>query len=209
MLPIDWRAPCHMCRNMLLKDLQDEEEMLMKAFQFFDKDGNGEISITELKTTMHELGDLLTEQEIQLFVSLMDDNNDGVIGVRWQCRACGNHTHTSRISCTRYTRIRGIVWLMRWRLLRKMQWIGAHVEVAQILAASRSRVHCTKHCTWSIKKCCQVEGVAAATWARCTLLQTLLPCYHSQPCWPNWEEGTLPSLDGNSGSDILAHRSKN
>lgn len=30
---------------------------------------------------MHELGDLLTEEEIAAFMAIMDVNNDGVIGV--------------------------------------------------------------------------------------------------------------------------------
>lgn len=66
----------------MLQDLTDEEEILRRAFQFFDKDGNGEISIPELRTTMHELGDLLSEEEILAFMAVMDVNNDGVIGVR-------------------------------------------------------------------------------------------------------------------------------
>lgn len=65
----------------MLQDLTDEEEILRRAFQFFDKDGNGEISIPELRTTMHELGDLLSEEEILAFMAVMDVNNDGVIGV--------------------------------------------------------------------------------------------------------------------------------
>lgn len=64
----------------MLQDLTDEEEILKRAFQFFDKDGNGEISVQELKTTMHELGDLLSEEEIHAFMAIMDVNNDGVIG---------------------------------------------------------------------------------------------------------------------------------
>ncbi len=66
----------------MLQDLSDEEEILRRAFQFFDKDGNGEISVHELRTTMHELGDLLTEDEIMSFMAIMDIDNDGVIGVR-------------------------------------------------------------------------------------------------------------------------------
>lgn len=66
----------------MLQDLTDEEEILRRAFQFFDKDGNGEISVPELRTTMHELGDLLSEEEIKAFMAVMDVNNDGVIGVR-------------------------------------------------------------------------------------------------------------------------------
>lgn len=69
----------------MLQDLTDEEEILKRAFQFFDKDGNGEISVVELKTTMHELGDLLSEEEIHAFMAIMDVNNDGVIGVRQAC----------------------------------------------------------------------------------------------------------------------------
>lgn len=34
------------------------------------QDGNGEISVTELRTTMHELGDLLTEEEIMNFMQV-------------------------------------------------------------------------------------------------------------------------------------------
>jgi len=68
-------------RFAMLQDLSDEEEILRRAFQFFDKDGNGEISVHELRTTMHELGDLLTEDEIMSFMAIMDVDNDGVIGV--------------------------------------------------------------------------------------------------------------------------------
>ena len=81
----------------MFQDLNDEEEILRRAFQFFDKDGNGEISVTELRTTMHELGDLLTEEEIASFMAIMDVNNDGVIGVGWGGRAGSlftiTHTH--------------------------------------------------------------------------------------------------------------------
>lgn len=66
--------------HSMLQDINDEEDILRRAFQFFDKDGNGEISVQELRTTMHELGDLLSEDEIMSFVQIMDVNNDGVIG---------------------------------------------------------------------------------------------------------------------------------
>jgi len=52
--------------------------------QFFDKDGNGEISVLELRTTMAELGGLLSEGELVAFLEVMDVNNDGVIGVSWR-----------------------------------------------------------------------------------------------------------------------------
>jgi calmodulin len=59
----------------------DEEEVLWSAFQFFDKDGNGDISVAELRSTISELGGFLTDEELQTFISIMDVNNDGVIGV--------------------------------------------------------------------------------------------------------------------------------
>lgn len=49
---------------------------------FADKDGNGEIDVSELRTTMSELGNLLTEEEICAFIAIMDVDGNGVIGVR-------------------------------------------------------------------------------------------------------------------------------
>ncbi len=66
----------------MLQDLTDEADIIKRAFQFFDKDGNGEISVAELRNTMQELGGLLSDEEIQEFMQVMDVNNDGVIGVR-------------------------------------------------------------------------------------------------------------------------------
>ncbi|WIA17045.1 hypothetical protein OEZ85_013953 [Tetradesmus obliquus] len=66
--------------SLLLRDAANEDRILERAFAFFDKDGNGEIDVAELRTTMSELGDLLTEEEIMSFVSIMDVDNDGVIG---------------------------------------------------------------------------------------------------------------------------------
>jgi Ca2+-binding EF-hand superfamily protein len=68
-------------RHAILTDIAAEEEVLRQAFQFFDKDGNGEVSCVELRTTMTELGGLLSEQEIGAFAAIMDANNDGVISV--------------------------------------------------------------------------------------------------------------------------------
>ncbi|GFH25070.1 uncharacterized protein HaLaN_22972, partial [Haematococcus lacustris] len=61
---------CHVWHSML-QDLTDEDAILRRAFQYFDKDGNGEISVIELRTTMHELGDLLTESELLSFMQVV------------------------------------------------------------------------------------------------------------------------------------------
>jgi hypothetical protein len=86
------QAPSLPCtRRAILADIAAEEEVLCQAFQFFDKDGNGEVSCAELRTTMAELGGLLSEQEIGAFAAIMDANNDGVISVGGtsRCRCIG------------------------------------------------------------------------------------------------------------------------
>lgn len=57
----------------------EEEQLLSKAFQFFDRDGNGVISSEEFKGVMCELGECLTEAECDQFFGIMDANNDGAI----------------------------------------------------------------------------------------------------------------------------------
>ncbi|KAF6254221.1 hypothetical protein COO60DRAFT_337541 [Scenedesmus sp. NREL 46B-D3] len=76
---LTWGELAHVW-SLLLRDAANEDRILERAFAFFDKDGNGEIDVAELRTTMSELGDLLTEEEIMAFVSIMDVDNDGVIG---------------------------------------------------------------------------------------------------------------------------------
>jgi calmodulin len=43
----------HLCRNLKEGDAQEE---LLESFKVFDKDGNGYISASELKTVMASLG---------------------------------------------------------------------------------------------------------------------------------------------------------
>jgi Ca2+-binding EF-hand superfamily protein len=51
--------------------------------------------LAELTTTMKELGDLLTAEEISTFVSIMDKNADGVVGVSWS----RSFIHVVDLSC--------------------------------------------------------------------------------------------------------------
>lgn len=44
-----------MCRSMLLRDAANEDQILDRAFAFFDKDGNGEISVSELRWAPKQL----------------------------------------------------------------------------------------------------------------------------------------------------------
>ena len=46
----------------------------------FDKDGNGKISQQELKLVMKNLGENLTDEEINEMIREADDNGDGDVG---------------------------------------------------------------------------------------------------------------------------------
>ncbi|ORY49126.1 calmodulin [Rhizoclosmatium globosum] len=61
-----------------LKD-SDSEEELKSAFKVFDEDGNGFISADELRHVMANLGEKLTEAEIEAMIRENDANGDGQI----------------------------------------------------------------------------------------------------------------------------------
>ena len=63
-----------MCKKM--KDTDSEEEIL-EAFKIFDRDGNGFISATEFRNVMANLGEKLTDDEINEMVRGAD--MDGMI----------------------------------------------------------------------------------------------------------------------------------
>uniref|UniRef100_A0A7S0YKJ7 EF-hand domain-containing protein n=1 Tax=Polytomella parva TaxID=51329 RepID=A0A7S0YKJ7_9CHLO len=65
--------------SSILNSNVDEVKILSQAFQFFDRDGNGELSIAELNATMKDMGNLLTESEIEEFMAIMDVNQDGAV----------------------------------------------------------------------------------------------------------------------------------
>ena len=64
--------------NRRSKEIDIEEEVL-NAFKIFDKEGNGLISITELRHIMMTLGDQLTEEEIDDMLKEADNDGDGYI----------------------------------------------------------------------------------------------------------------------------------
>jgi len=57
----------------------DIEEEVLNAFKVFDKDGNGLVSITELRHIMTELENGFTEEEIDDLLLESDDDGDGFI----------------------------------------------------------------------------------------------------------------------------------
>merc|ERR1719461_1496987 len=58
---------------------QTYEQELLEAFQVFDKDGDGNITASELASTMKALGENLDEDDIKFMMSEVDTNNDGNI----------------------------------------------------------------------------------------------------------------------------------
>ena len=63
-----------MARKM--KDTDTEEE-LIEAFKVFDRDGNGFISAAELRHVMTNLGEQLTDEEVDEMIREADVDGDG------------------------------------------------------------------------------------------------------------------------------------
>ena len=60
-----------------LESVEEADKLFKSAFQFFDKDGNGEISLVEFRQVLTQLGDPMPEEEVNTFFKLVDRNNDG------------------------------------------------------------------------------------------------------------------------------------
>jgi len=56
-----------------------EEEELRHAFRVFDIDGNGFVDSNELKITMFNLGENLSDKDVKQMLKLADKNKDGKI----------------------------------------------------------------------------------------------------------------------------------
>lgn len=73
-----------MARKM--KDTDSEEE-IREAFRVFDKDGNGFISAAELRHVMTNLGEKLTDEEVDEMIREADIDGDGQVNYE------GKHIH--------------------------------------------------------------------------------------------------------------------
>ena len=60
----------------------DPEQELKEAFQVFDKDGNGYISKEELRHVMINLGEKLTDDEVDEMMREADTDGDGQVNYR-------------------------------------------------------------------------------------------------------------------------------
>jgi calmodulin len=58
---------------------QAEETEMRQAFKVFDIDGNGVIDANELRLTMRNLGENLSEDDVKAMIRAADKNGDGKI----------------------------------------------------------------------------------------------------------------------------------
>ncbi|CAH9095493.1 unnamed protein product [Cuscuta epithymum] len=67
--------------NLMAKKIKetDEDEEIKEAFKVFDKDQNGYISASELRHTMINLGEKLTEEEVEEMIREADLDGDGQV----------------------------------------------------------------------------------------------------------------------------------
>ena len=66
---------------MMAKKMEstDSEEEIKEAFRVFDKERNGSISTAELRYVMRNIGEQMTEEEIDEMIAEADTDNDGQI----------------------------------------------------------------------------------------------------------------------------------
>ena len=84
-----------------MKDTDSEEE-IREAFRVFDKDGNGFISAAELRHVMTNLGEKLTDEEVDEMIREADIDGDGQVNYEGELNAIyswsGMTVHQSLVS---------------------------------------------------------------------------------------------------------------
>ena len=76
-----------------MKDTDSEEE-IKEAFRVFDKDGNGFISAAELRHVMTNLGEKLTDEEVDEMIREADIDGDGQVNYEGKGIFCFEKAYT-------------------------------------------------------------------------------------------------------------------
>ena len=66
-------------KKMIDKMLEDADDLILEAFKVFDRDGNGLISAAQLRHVMTNLGEKLTDEEVDQMIRQADIDGDGHI----------------------------------------------------------------------------------------------------------------------------------
>lgn len=58
---------------------EETDDDLLEAFRVFDRDGDGHISTTELRMVMLNLGEKMSEEEVEHMIEEADEDGDGQV----------------------------------------------------------------------------------------------------------------------------------
>jgi len=72
-------AELYQVMSRFLTDTRDKEEEIREAFRVFDRDGTGMISAAELRHVMTNIGEKLSDQEVDEMIREIDVDRDGQV----------------------------------------------------------------------------------------------------------------------------------
>lgn len=76
--------------SRFMNDPRDKEEEIREAFRVFDRDGTGTISAAELRHVMTNIGEKLSDQEVDEMIREIDVDRDGQVNYEEMVRLmCG------------------------------------------------------------------------------------------------------------------------